>query len=119
MFSLFIHLASPLRVGGQDPRRAGASFRGSASDSVAEREVRVTEAARFNAMTHSDFAALDTLLAADLSYTHNDGTRESKSVFLASLRSGDIAYLGLQPDSVLVRVYGSTAIADGRISIRA
>src|SRR5690242_17499883 len=65
-------------------------------DSAGEREVRATEAARFTAMSHSDLAALDTLLGAELTYTHNDGTRESKSVFLASIRSGDITYLALQ-----------------------
>jgi hypothetical protein len=70
-------------------------------------------------MVHLDFAALDTLLGADLTYTHNDGTRESKVVFLASLRSGELRYLTMRPDSVLVRVYGSTAVADGRILLRA
>src|SRR5256885_8340058 len=58
--------------------------------SAAEREVRVADSARFAAMTHGNLIALDTLLGADLSYTHNDGTRESKTVFLNSIRSGDL-----------------------------
>lgn len=87
--------------------------------SVAERQVRATDSVRFAAMTHQDFAALDTLLGADLTYTHNDGTREGKSVFLGSLRSGELTYLALEPDSEVVRIYGSTAVADGRILLRA
>src|SRR5689334_11644058 len=89
------------------------------ADSVAEREVRATDAARFAAMTRSDLAALDTLLGADLSYTHNDGTRQSKSEFLNMIRAREVTYLALLPDSEVVRIYGTTAVADGRLLLRA
>lgn len=87
--------------------------------SAAEREVRVTDSTRFAAMTHSNLAALDTLLGADLTYTHNDGSRESKSELMADIRSKDLVYLGLRPDSVTVRVNAATAIEEGRVLIRA
>jgi len=90
-----------------------------AADSVAEREVRATDAARFAAMTRSDLAALDTLLGDYLTYIHNDGTRETKSVFLNSIRAREITYLALRPDSEVVRIYGTTAVADGRLLLRA
>lgn len=99
------------------PETEGQAQQGTMS--VAERQVRATDSARFAAMTHQDFAALDTLLGNDLTYTHNDGTRESKSVFLGSLRSGELTYLALEPDSEVVRIYGTTAVADGRILLRA
>jgi hypothetical protein len=86
--------------------------------SAAEREVRVAEAARFRAMTHTDFAALDTLLGSDLSYTHSDGARQNRSELVAMLRSGALAYIAVQPESAVVRVYGTTALADGRGHMR-
>src|SRR6059058_3631548 len=86
--------------------------------SVAEREVRVAEAARFQAMAHTDFAALDTLLGSDLTYTHSDGERQDRSKFETVLRSGTLAYIAVQPESVVVRAYGTTALADGRAHMR-
>ena len=86
--------------------------------SAAEREVRAAEAARFHAMTHADFAALDTLLGSDLTYTHSDGKRQTMSEFEATLRSGALAYVAVQPESVVVRAYGTLALADGRAHVR-
>lgn len=116
-FALVMMTVAP-QVLAQARPNAQPSPRLPAADSAVESEVRATDAARFAAMTHSDFAALDTLLGADLNYTHSDGTRESKFVFLTSLRSGQLTYLTVRPDSLLVRVYGSTAVADGRIAVR-
>ena len=87
--------------------------------SAAERGVRATDSTRLAAMTHADLSALDTLLGADLTYTHNDGSRQSKAEFLADLRSRQLVYLGLRSDSVNVRLYGTTALLDGRIWLRA
>jgi len=91
----------------------------SALGSVSERQIRAADSARFEAMTQGNLAALDTLLGADLTYTHNDGSIQNKSALLSDLRSGELKYLALRPDSVVVRVYGTTGVADGRILIRA
>ena len=112
-------LVAPGAVSAQLPRRDEPSPTLAARDSIAEREVRATDAARFVAVINSDFAALDTLLGPELTYVHNDGTRESKSVFIGALRSGETKYLAMQPDSEQVRVYGNTAVGDGRIYLRA
>ena len=85
---------------------------------VVDRAIRATEIARFQAMTHADLGALDTLLGADLTYTHTDGERQNKAAFEADLRSGALAYLAAQPESVVVRAYGTTAVADGRAHMR-
>jgi Domain of unknown function (DUF4440) len=90
------------------------SAQNGASRSAYELQVRVAEAARFRAMIRRDLHALDTLLASDLTYTHTSGERQSKSEFETMLRSGELTYLGAQPESVVVRIYGNTAVADGR-----
>jgi hypothetical protein len=65
-------------------------------------------------MIRGDLHALDTLLASDLTYTHTSGERQSKREFETMLSSGELTYLGAEPESVVVRIYGNTAIADGR-----
>jgi ketosteroid isomerase-like protein len=87
-------------------------------EGTAEREVKAAEAARFDAMIRGDLRALDTLLASELTYTHTGGERQSKAEFEQMLRSGELRYLGAEPESVAVRVYGNTALADGLSRMR-
>jgi uncharacterized protein DUF4440 len=80
--------------------------------------IRAAEAARFRAMVRDDLTALDTLLGADLSYTHTSGERQTKAELESMLRAGDLTYLDAEPESVSVRVYGTAAMADGRARMR-
>jgi hypothetical protein len=100
--------AAPL----QTPSRAAAadSFRNS---------VLEAEGARFLAMTSVDFAALDTLLADNLLYTHTSGLSETKSAFLESLRSGRIRYVSINPTELQVTPLGpGAAVVTGRSRMR-
>lgn len=100
--------AAPL----QTPRMAVAvdSFRNS---------VLEAEGARFLAMTNVDFAALDTLLADDLLYTHTSGLSETKSAFLESLRSGRLRYVSIKPTELQVTPLGpDAAVVTGRSRMR-
>lgn len=87
-------------------------------EATAGRQIKAAEAARFDAMIRGDLRALDTLLASDLTYTHTGGERQSKAEFEQMLRSGELRYLGAEPESVEVRIYGSTAIAEGLSRMR-
>lgn len=73
---------------------------------------------RFRAMEQGDLGALEPLLSDDLSYTHTGGRTESKTEFLQILRSGSLRYLSIQPDSVVLRSYGKTAVVNGRSRMR-
>jgi len=57
---------------------------------------------RFTATVSGDFAALDTLLADDLLYTHTDGLTQTKAQFLETLRSQSLVYLSITPAGVQV-----------------
>jgi ketosteroid isomerase-like protein len=76
--------------------------------------VRDVEAMRFHAMVQNDLKSLAALLAENLVYMHTDGVVESKSEFLARLRSGSLRYRSIAPTDVRVRTFGSTAIITGR-----
>lgn len=96
LLALLILAFSPRRTLAQpQPGRQASS-----SDSTADREIRATDAARFNAMTHSDFAALDTLLGADLTLDGFHGVAKAPThprIHVqcgAHQRAGNWAWLG-------------------------
>lgn len=85
----------------------------------ARQEVLAADARRFAAMVQGDLAALDRLLADDLTYTHSTGQLETKAQFLESLRSGTLRYLSAKPSDQAVRLYGDMAVVTGRAEMKA
>jgi ketosteroid isomerase-like protein len=76
-------------------------------------EIRAAEQRRFDAMVGGDVAALDEILSEDLTYVHATATFETKADFLRRLRTGDLKYEAMGPESQEVRVYGSTGVVTG------
>jgi ketosteroid isomerase-like protein len=68
---------------------------------------------RFEAMVRGDLAALDRVLAEDLTYVHTTGGVDTKESFLAALESGAVRYVSIQPEEVRFRVYGAVAVGNG------
>ena len=81
----------------------------------ADSQVLQAEKDRFAAMVKGDRAALDRLLADDLTYTHSSALFESKAEFIKSVTSGNIDYVSIVPSEPdwKVRVNGNTAIVNG------
>ena len=61
----------------------------------------------------ADYAALDRLLADDLTYTHSTAKLDTKATYLEPLVSGRTRYQSLEPSDVQVRVYGTTGVVTG------
>jgi len=97
----------------------GATFAAAAPKGKVERLIEELEMRRFKAMVEADFATLETLLAADMSYSHSTGWTQTKSEFISSLRSHELEYKEIKPDVLEVRVYGTTAVVAGRARVRA
>src|SRR6476469_7381565 len=78
----------------------------------ADQQVLQAEKDRFAAMVNGDRAALEKLLADDLTYTHSTALLETKEQFIKSVTSGNIDYVSIVPNEPdwKVRVNGSTAI---------
>jgi ketosteroid isomerase-like protein len=87
-------------------------------DSTQIHEVLSTDDRRFAAMQHGDTAALQVLLAPELTYTHTDGEQNTKEEFLRILSSGELRYDSIAPEDRQVRVMESTAIITGRSAMR-
>lgn len=84
-----------------------------------EQQVVQAEKDRFAAMVKGDRAALEKLLADDLTYTHTTALFESKEQFIKSVTSGTIDYVSIQPSESdwKVRLSGSTAVVNGVAAI--
>ena len=80
-----------------------------------EQQVLQAEKDRFAAMVKGDRAALEKLLADDLTYTHSTALLENKEQFLKSVTSGNIDYVSIVPSETdwKVRVNGNTAVVNG------
>jgi uncharacterized protein (TIGR02246 family) len=72
--------------------------------------VKAAERAWGAATAAADGAALEKLLADDLSYTHSTGDTDSKAVFIGNMKSGARKYHEVNYESVEARLYGNSAV---------
>ena len=91
----------------------------SAQTGKAEQQVLQAEKDRFAAMVKGDRAALEKLLADDLTYTHSTALMETKEQFIKSVTSGNIDYVSIVPSESdwKIRVNGNTAIVNGLAAV--
>ena len=77
------------------------------------------EAARIDAMVREDIAALERILADDLTYVHSGGRVDDKAAFLDVIRSQRSHYLGVDYSATSVVICGkAAALVRGRAQIR-
>jgi ketosteroid isomerase-like protein len=86
--------------------------------SQAAKEVMATEEARTAALDHSDVAALERIMADDITYIHASGKVDTKSSYLDAIRSGQLHYFSWQPKNLQVRVLGNGAAINGEYTVR-
>lgn len=79
-----------------------------------EKIIQDLEARRFKAIVDVDLAALDALLAPDMTYSHSSGLTQTKEELIAALRRAELKYLEIKPEGLKVRTYGNTAVVTGR-----
>ena len=80
------------------------------------RAVLAAEDRRYAAMLDADLPALDALCAAELSYAHSSGARDTKEQYLEKVRSGYYVYRHIDHPVERVAVVGDTAIVVGRMT---
>lgn len=85
------------------------------AQSGAEAEIRKVEDAWVTAVSKSDAAAVDKILADDLVYTHSTGIVDSKADYLGKMRSGKQKYDSIRYTDQKIRVYGNTAVVNGQV----
>ena len=83
-----------------------------------EREVREADGRRVAALLSNDLAALDELLADELTYVHSNGHLDTKASYIESLRSGSTRYLEMMMRDLSCRAYEDVALLSGGFSAR-
>jgi hypothetical protein len=78
-----------------------------------EQQVLQEDANRFAAMVKGDLAALDRLLAIELTYIHSNARLEDKHAFLYGIKSGGTKYLKIIPTERQAHVMGNVAVITG------
>ena len=96
----------------------GLAASGAALDDSASKEVLAVETARTTALDNSDVAALEKILADDLTYVHASGKVDSKASLLGAIRSGEVHYISWTARKLNVRVIGDSAVLDGEYLVR-
>ena len=96
---------------------ASANGPQASAGSAAEQAVLKADNARFAAMLSADTAALEKLLADELSYTHSNAQVQDKAAFISDIKTGKIKYVTIEPTDQKARVFGSTAIVTGGASV--
>jgi hypothetical protein len=87
-----------------------------ASDPAAA--VREAAAGWRKAVIRQDKAALEKLLADDLTYTHASGKTQDKADYVASIVTGPGRYESFQESDTTIRVYGKAAVLTGYVDVK-
>jgi ketosteroid isomerase-like protein len=83
----------------------------------AQKQVLAVEQARTTALEHSDVAALERIMADDVTYIHASGKVDTKSSYLAAIRSGQLHYISWRARNLRIRVIGDTAVITGEYAV--
>ena len=78
-----------------------------------EQDVLQADDRRFEAMRKENWAALDAVLADDLTYVHSTARQESKAEHVANLRAGKPHYRGIAPRDRRIRTHGNVGVVTG------
>jgi ketosteroid isomerase-like protein len=87
-------------------------------EEVARTQVLALEKAWNHAYKAGDIQALSSILDNSLVLVEDDGSLKTKSEFLASVKSANTNDEQVAPESLTVRVFGTTAIAIGVIAVK-
>ena len=88
------------------------------NDATARMQVLGLEKAWNQAYKAGDVKALSAILDSSLVLVEDDGSLKTKSEFLASVKAATGNEEQVAPESLTVRVFGSTAIAVGVIAVK-
>ncbi len=87
------------------------------SNDAAEKDVLAAMESLKQAMLHNDGAALDRLVANDVTYTHSAGQEQTKAEFIKSIASGKSVTQKLEYSGTTVRVIGNIALVKGKVDL--
>jgi ketosteroid isomerase-like protein len=79
--------------------------------------IRELESRRFRAMIEADAAALESLLADGMVYTHSTSATDGKAAYIAGVKSKKWQYRQIDRPVEDIQVHGDTAVVTGQVRI--
>jgi len=76
-------------------------------------EIIALDKQRMDAMCQRDIAALKTLLADDLVYTHSSARVDTKQSLLGGMEAGTTVYTSIEPSEVRAQAFGDAVVLTG------
>ena len=95
-----------------------AAAMGSGAEEKSAAEAVAAEKARTTAMEQGDVAALEKILADDVTYVHSFGKMDTKESYLAAVRADEFHYISWKAKTMHVRTMGNVALIDGEYALR-
>jgi ketosteroid isomerase-like protein len=86
---------------------------------VTDKEILELGDRRYQAMTASNWTALEALLHPDLIYTHSSGLADTRASWLESMKSGKTKYKSARCLERKVRMLGDVALVTGKADFEA
>lgn len=83
------------------------------AEDESKKQVSETEAAYQRAILASDTKTLESIVHTSYIWTHTTGQQDNRKKLLGDLTSGKLKYSKLETNSIVVNVYGDTAIVRG------
>ncbi len=74
-----------------------------------------TDDRRWRAILEGDLKALNNLLHADFTYTHNTGRIDGREDYLARVASGAVKYLSEERSDIPIKVYGHVGLLRSKV----
>ena len=90
----------------------------SAQNAKIEQAIMQLEKEWVEALVKADAAALDRIYSDSLTYTHSTAVTDTKTSFIANLKTGKTKYVSEEREEVKVRVYGNTALHTSKTNIK-
>lgn len=85
--------------------------------SAAEQELAAAQRARFDATIAGDRAALERLMAEDITYYHSTGRIDTRASFVDSVIARGLPYRGFASEDQHVRVFGDAGVVSAVVAL--
>ena len=85
------------------------------AQSGAEKDALEAQAQRFKALVAQNMAALEPMVADELTYCHASGQCDGKAAYLNIVKTGQTRWITMTPEGMKARIYGNAAVITGLI----
>jgi ketosteroid isomerase-like protein len=82
-------------------------------------EIQEMERLRFEAMEAADVEQLTAMFHDQLVYSHSNGSRDSRDLYIAKIKEGRLKYRGISHPVEKIVLVGNTALVAGRMTATA